>query len=96
MGSSEKQPLADHPNQMQLGMWQLWRSLPRPCKLFLVVSVLQAFVSGAFAVQQLAKVGSPAPIYKLAHHQIHGPLRPNLSAFSYTCRGHPQTYKTSS
>jgi hypothetical protein len=43
-------------HQMQLGTWQLWRSLPRPCKLFLVVCVVQAFVAGAFAARELARV----------------------------------------
>ena len=43
--------------QMQLGAWQLWRSLPRPCKLFLVVCIIQAVVSGVFACRQLARVG---------------------------------------
>jgi hypothetical protein len=43
-------------HEMQLGAWQLWRSLPRPCKLFLVVCVVQAFVAGAFAARELARV----------------------------------------
>jgi len=43
-------------HQMQLGAWQLWRSLPRSCKLFLVVCVIQAFVAGAFAARELARV----------------------------------------
>jgi len=41
---------------MQLGLWQLWRSLPRPCKLFLLVCLVQSTVSGAFAAVELSKV----------------------------------------
>jgi len=41
---------------MQLGLWQLWRSLPRPCKLFLAVCLVQSIVSGAFASVELSRV----------------------------------------
>jgi len=70
MGASGKQASVDLPNQMQLGLWELWRSLPRPCKLFLVVSVVQAFVSGAFAAQQLAKVRSLASHLESGHASL--------------------------
>ena len=41
----------------RLGFWDLWRSLPKPCKLFLVLCVVQAFVIGSFATTELAKEG---------------------------------------
>ena len=40
----------------QLGAFELWRSLPRPCKLFLVVCIVQAFISGTFAARELVRV----------------------------------------
>jgi hypothetical protein len=56
-GTRGKQPEASHRDEpMQLGAWQLWRSLPRSCKLFLIVCVVQAVTSGAFASVQLARV----------------------------------------
>ncbi len=64
MGGVGKQPHSTD-QHMQLGMWQLWRSLPRPCKLFLVVCVVQAFVSGAFAAQELAQVGQYQTLHLL-------------------------------
>jgi|688.fasta_scaffold1477756_1 hypothetical protein len=57
-------------HQMQLGAWQLWRSLPRPCKLFLVVCVVQAFVAGAFAARELARVRFILHFLVLNNHYI--------------------------
>lgn len=42
----------------RLGFWDLWRSLPKPCKLFLALCVVQAFVIGSFASTELAKEGT--------------------------------------
>lgn len=42
--------------KQQLGLGQLWRSLPKSCKIFLVVCIIQACVAGAFSVVELCKV----------------------------------------
>lgn len=44
--------------EQRLGVWQLWGSLPKPCKLFLGLCIVQACVSGAFAVTELSKEDS--------------------------------------
>jgi hypothetical protein len=53
---AKQQLTAPTAHESKLGSWDLWRSLPRPCKLFLVVCVIQAVTAGAFASRQLAKV----------------------------------------
>jgi hypothetical protein len=53
----EDSEVASGNREGRLGMWQLWRSLPKPCKCFLALCVLQAFVSGAFAATELSKEG---------------------------------------
>ena len=55
-GPSPRFKVSHHGDQMQLGIWQLWRSLPRPCKFFLIICVVQAVVAGAFAARELARV----------------------------------------
>jgi len=54
-GKEEKNARRDGGKQ-QLGLGQLWRSLPKSCKIFLVVCVVQACVAGAFSVVELCKV----------------------------------------
>lgn len=49
--------MARKTNGQRLGFWDLWRSLPKPCKLFLALCVVQAFVIGSFASTELAKEG---------------------------------------
>lgn len=48
---------ADRVSDERLGFWDLWRSLPKPCKLFLALCFVQAFVIGSFASTELAKEG---------------------------------------
>lgn len=75
----EKAPRYDQ--QMQLGAWQLWRSLPRPCKLFLVVCIIQAVVSGVFASRQLARVGCKQDFLSCLHSSLASKLIVNSLRF---------------
>jgi hypothetical protein len=69
--------------QMQLGAWQLWRSLPRPCKLFLVVCVVQAFVAGAFAARELARVRNLVIFFLVNSFCVVGTKFPNHLVISF-------------